>query len=60
MIGDGANDCSAIKQADAGISFGNSDAGKFYLKDIFFISSPLLYRFFCSLFTFALIECSCC
>ncbi len=27
MIGDGANDCSAIKQADTGISFAQTDAG---------------------------------
>lgn len=27
MIGDGANDCAAIKQADVGMSFGNTDAG---------------------------------
>jgi cation-transporting ATPase 13A2 len=26
MIGDGANDCSAIKQGDIGISFSDADA----------------------------------
>jgi P-type E1-E2 ATPase len=34
MVGDGANDCSAIKKADMGISFTSSDAGifkKFFL-----------------------------
>lgn len=27
MIGDGANDCAAIKTADVGMSFGGTDAG---------------------------------